>query len=111
MQHGGTSSWRSVVLHKAGLSPPFFAVVDVVRGWQIRRASHPLQRIDTCLALPSRNYHASHSQERHTVHGLQEHNSHEQEVPCGDGNNGCRLRSYGQIFHLLDKPPRDRQNL
>ena len=47
MQHGGTSSWRSVVLHKAGLSPPFFAVVDVVRGWQIRRASHPLQRIDT----------------------------------------------------------------
>jgi hypothetical protein len=61
---------------------------------------------------PSRDYlEASHSHERHTVHGLHEHKSHEQDVPCGDGNKGCRLCSCGQSFQPIDKPARYRQNL
>jgi hypothetical protein len=61
---------------------------------------------------PSRDYvEASHSHERHTVHGLHEQKSHEQDVPCGDGNNGCRLCSSGQSFQPIDKPARHRQNL
>jgi hypothetical protein len=64
-----------------------------------------------CPALPSRNHRGSHSHERHTVHGLQEHNSHDQDVPSGDGNNGRRLRSPGQTLHFADKPTRDRQTL
>jgi hypothetical protein len=64
------------------------------------------------LALPLRDYlEASHSHERHTVHGLHEHKSHEQDVPCGDGNKGCRLCSSGQSFQPIDKPARYRQNL
>ena len=43
----------------------------------------------------------SHSHERHTVHGLHEHKSHEQDVPCGDGNNGCRLRLSRQTFQPI----------
>ena len=55
------------------------------------------------LALPLRDYlEASHSHERHTVHGLHEHKSHEQDVPCGDGNKGCRLCSSGQSFQPID---------
>ena len=54
---------------------------------------------------------ASHSHERRTVHGLHEHKSHEQDVPCGDGNNGCRLRSSGQTFQPIDEPACYRQNL
>ena len=61
--------------------------------------------------VPQRNYHDSHSHERHTVHGLQKHNSHEQDVAGGDGNNGCRLRSPGQAFQPIDKPARYRHNL
>src|SRR5215831_20069691 len=61
---------------------------------------------------PSRDYvEASHSHERHTVHGLHKHKSHEQDVPCGDGNKGCRLCSSGQSFQPIDKPARYRQNL
>ena len=58
-----------------------------------------------------RNYHGSHSHDRHTVHGLHEHKSHEDDVPRGDGNNGCRLRSSAQIFQPIDNPASYRQNL
>src|SRR6516164_11202364 len=62
--------------------------------WSIR---FRLSRAISSLALPLGDcLEPSHSHERHTVHGLHEHKSHEQEVPCGDSNNGCRLRSSGQ---------------
>jgi uncharacterized protein with PIN domain len=61
---------------------------------------------------PSRDYvEASHSHERHTVHGLHEHKSHEQDVPCGDGNKGFRFCSSGQSVHPVEKPARYGQNL
>src|SRR5262245_26266019 len=74
----------------------------------LRRMS-PHGEAETC---PSRDYvEASHSHERHTVHGLHEHKSHQQDVPCGDSNKGCRLCSFGQSFQPIDKPTRYRQNL
>src|SRR5262249_24985857 len=85
-----------------------------------RRWQNAVPRPPTSVALAGRRtvntepltaLVASHSHERHTVHGLHEHKSHEQDVPRGDGNKGGRLCSFGQSFQPIDKPARYRQNL
>src|SRR5262245_3189968 len=77
--------------------------------WADPSRALPQPELEPC---PSRDYlEASHSHERHTVHGLHEQESHEQDIPCGDGNKGCRLCSSGQSFQPIDKPARYRQNL
>src|SRR5215468_9269831 len=77
--------------------------------WSIR---FQLCRAISSLALPLGDcLEPLHSHERHTVHGLHEHKSHEQDVPCGDGNKDFRLCSSWQSFQPIDKPARYRQNL